>query len=146
MKEKLQSPLKKVTPSFPATPFKNWDPIKPLLFEHLVGGSTLPSSSRKRGEGGGRGDNGLNLITVLPSKKGNIYFGTGQTKQLSKERRYLVYYGVAGHGKGLVDAMSSFGVKTLLREAVITNDFIYSSAFDIHEYQRLNYCLKFTSL
>ena len=27
----------------------------------------------------------------------------------------IVYYGVSGHGKGLVDAISAFGVKTPLR-------------------------------
>ena len=43
-------------------------------------------------------------------------------------------YGVSGHGKGLVDAMSSFGVKAPLRKAVITNDFTYSSALDIYNY------------
>ena len=31
-----------------------------------------------------------------------------------------IYYGAPGHGKGLVDAMSGFGVKGPLRKAVIT--------------------------
>ena len=39
--------MKKVTPSFPATPSKNWDPVKTPLFENLVGDST--PSSRKWG-------------------------------------------------------------------------------------------------
>ena len=46
----------------------------------------------------------------------------------------IVYYGPAGHGKGLVDAMSSFGVKAPLLKAVLTEDFKYRSAKDIHEY------------
>jgi len=46
----------------------------------------------------------------------------------------LVYYGAAGHGKGLVDAMSGFGVKGPLRKAVVTEDFHYSSAEEIYNY------------
>ena len=42
-----------------------------------------------------------------------------------------MYYGVSGHGKGLVDAMSAFGAKGPLRRAVICNDFQYSSADEI---------------
>ena len=49
-------------------------------------------------------------------------------------KKVLVYYGVAGRGRGLVDAMSSFGVKAPHRKAVITNDFTCSSALDIHKY------------
>ena len=37
----LHPALKKVTPSFPATPSKSWGPVKPSpLFENLVEGST----------------------------------------------------------------------------------------------------------
>ena len=46
----------------------------------------------------------------------------------------IVYYGVSGHGKGLVDAMSSFGAKAPLRKAVITEDFNFNSAYHIYEY------------
>ena len=49
-------------------------------------------------------------------------------------KKVLLYYGVAGHGRGLVDAMSSFGVKAPHRKAVITNEFTCSSALDIHKY------------
>ena len=48
----------------------------------------------------------------------------------------IVYYGVSGHGKGLVDAMSAFGVKTPLRRAVVTEDFHYGGAEDICNYLR----------
>ena len=37
-------------PSFPATPSQNLSPVKPLLFESLVGGST--PTTRKEGGGG----------------------------------------------------------------------------------------------
>ena len=43
------SPWKKSPPSFPATPSKIWGPVKPPLFENLVGGST----PQQKGEGGG---------------------------------------------------------------------------------------------
>ena len=37
------TPWKKSPLSFPATPSKSWDPVKSLLFENLVGGSTPPA-------------------------------------------------------------------------------------------------------
>ena len=37
---KNSNPWKNLPPSFPETPFKNWDPVKPQLFENLVGGLT----------------------------------------------------------------------------------------------------------
>ena len=43
-----------------------------------------------------------------------------------------VYYGVAGHGKCIVDAMSSFGAKDLPRKEIVRNDFWYSSSLDIY--------------
>ena len=46
----------------------------------------------------------------------------------------IVYYGVSGHGKGLVDAMSAFGVKSPLRRAVVTQDFKYNCANDIKNF------------
>ena len=44
----------------------------------------------------------------------------------------IIYNGAAGHWKGLVDAMSTFGVKDALRTAIITEDFFYKSAEDIY--------------
>ena len=46
----------------------------------------------------------------------------------------MVYYGVSGHGKGLVDAMSSFGAKGPLRKAIVQKDFFFNSASDIQNY------------
>ena len=43
----------------------------------------------------------------------------------------IVYYGASGHGKGLVDAMSAFGVKRPMLKAVLTQNFKYNSAKDI---------------
>ena len=52
---------------------------------------------------------------------------------LSKEldRVIILYHGVNGHGKGLVDAMSGFGVKTPLRRAIVTEDFMFNSAEEL---------------
>ena len=36
--------------------------------------------------------------------------------------RIIRLYGAAGHGKGLIDAMSSFGVKSILRKDIVTGD------------------------
>ena len=37
----------------------------------------------------------------------------------------MTLYGTSGHGKGLVDMMSSFGVKVPIRRDVLTEDFSY---------------------
>ena len=50
------------------------------------------------------------------------------------QKTVLTYYGASGHGKGLVDAMSGFGVKGPIHKAVITENFHYDSAEDIHAY------------
>ena len=44
------------------------------------------------------------------------------------------YYGVKGHGKGLVDAMSGFGLKTPLRRAIVTSDIFFDNAETVHKY------------
>ena len=49
-------------------------------------------------------------------------------------KRMITFYGTSGHGKGLVDAMSSFGVKAPIRRAVLTEDFSYRNAQDIYDY------------
>ena len=46
----------------------------------------------------------------------------------------IAFYGTSGHGKGLVDAMSSSGVKGPLRTAVLLEDFSYDSSIDIMNY------------
>ena len=53
--------------------------------------------------------------------------------QLSKElnKPVIVYYGINGHGRGLVDRMSSFGVKSPLRRAIVTDDCYYESADEL---------------
>ena len=46
-------------------------------------------------------------------------------------------YGAAGHGKGLKDAMSSFGVKGILRRHIIGNDEWFSNSAEICDYLNL---------
>ena len=43
----------------------------------------------------------------------------------------LVYYGAPGHGKGLVNGMSGFGVKGPLCNAIVTTYFFFNHAADI---------------
>ena len=44
------------------------------------------------------------------------------------------FYGIAGHGRGIVDAMSSFGCKSILRNVIINNDTMFDNAFEICEF------------
>ena len=41
------------------------------------------------------------------------------------------FYGTAGHGKGLIDAMSSFGCKSALRHAILATDAWFESSAEI---------------
>ena len=61
-------------------------------------------------------------------------FDSYQKLAKEKDKTIIVYYGVSGHGKGLVDAMSAFGVKTPLRRAVVTENLHYNSADDLRNY------------
>ena len=51
----------------------------------------------------------------------------------------ILYYGVEGHGKGLVDAMGSFGVKQPIRQEIIRTDFWYRKASDLVSFLRMKY-------
>ena len=59
-------------------------------------------------------------------------FWSSLAKKLS--RNVIVYYGVSGHGKGLVDAMSAFGVKNPIWRAVWVEDFSYKKAVNSYNY------------
>ena len=69
-----------------------------------------------------------------PQYKCKWVFLYWRTTAIKLQKVIIIYYGVSGHGKGLVDAMSGFGVKGPLRKAVITENFSYSSAEDIYQY------------
>ena len=51
----------------------------------------------------------------------------------------LLFYGVVGHGKGLVDSMSSFGVKMPIREAIVREDFWYKDSKEIERFLSLKF-------
>ena len=53
----------------------------------------------------------------------------GHYKQLAIKlnKKLIIYYGAAGHGRGLVDGMSSFGVKGPLRREIINADFWWTN-------------------
>lgn len=38
------------------------------------------------------------------------------------------------HGKGTIDAMSSFGVKSIVRKDIVAQDVFFSNSFEICEY------------
>ena len=61
-------------------------------------------------------------------------------QDLAKElAKTIILYGVNGHGKGLVDAMSDFGVKDPLRRAIITRDFMFNSAHELENFLRAEF-------
>ena len=66
--------------------------------------------------------------------KSKYVFKAWQTVASETGKTLITFYGTSGHGKGLVDAMSSFGVKAPIRKAVLTEDFSYQSSQDIYDY------------
>ena len=66
-------------------------------------------------------------------------YNFAQYKKLSKEldKVLIVYYGIAGHGRGLVDSMSGYCVKTPLRRAIVCEDFHFNNSAELYaEVQR----------
>ena len=43
-------------------------------------------------------------------------------------------YGAAGHGKGVIDAISSFGVKNIPRKDIVTHDVFFNNSAEIADY------------
>ena len=48
------------------------------------------------------------------------------------------FYGEAGHGRGLVDAMSSFGCKKILRDAIVSEDVWFHNASEMTDFLKCN--------
>ena len=48
--------------------------------------------------------------------------------------RIIRIYGAAGHEKGLIDAMSSFGVKSILRRDIVTQDCWFQNSEEVCNY------------
>ena len=51
--------------------------------------------------------------------------------------RIIRTYGAAGHGKGVIDAMSSFGLKNVLRHNIVTQDAFFNTSEEICDYYTL---------
>ena len=58
----------------------------------------------------------------------------------------ICLYGAVGHGKGLIDAMSRFGAKSILRKDIVTGDVGYKNSEEMclhlrkvqHEHTRVD--------
>lgn len=61
--------------------------------------------------------------------KSKYVFNGYKTLAVKHQKVFLVYFGVSGHGKGLVDAMSGFGVKGPLSQSILQeNKMFYNSS------------------
>ena len=65
---------------------------------------------------------------------GKWLFSFWQRLATKIQKKIIMYYGVVGHGKALVDAMGSFGAKEPIKKGVLTSNFSYNSASDIVSY------------
>ena len=72
-----------------------------------------------------------NCVVQYKSKR---VFGFWRNLAKELDRTIIVYYGGAGHSKGLVDAASGFGVKDPIRKAIIVEDWFFNSANNIVTY------------
>ena len=76
-----------------------------------------------------------------PTQYKNLYaFKSYQNLANKFNTRIIRIYGAAGHAKGLIDAMSSFGVKAILRRDIIANDVWFQDSTEIVDY--LTQCKK----
>ena len=69
--------------------------------------------------------------------KSKYVFKAFHSLAVKMQKKVGSFYGTAGHEKGLVDAMSSFGVKAPICRAVLREDFSYRNANDIFDYLTL---------
>ena len=60
--------------------------------------------------------------------KSQKVFGLFQEMAIKSGKVWILYYGPSSHGRGLVDSMSSFGVKTPLHQEIINNDFFWTKS------------------
>ena len=65
-------------------------------------------------------------------------------RTLSKElnKTLIVYYGVNGHGRRLVDALSGFGVKSPLRRDIVTDNFMFHMVIKLQDFNKFDQCGK----
>ena len=64
-----------------------------------------------------------------------------QMKKLAKLKNLIIlwFYGAPGHGRGLVDAMSSFGCKQPLRRHILATDKWFATAYEMVEYLKKHF-------
>ena len=62
-----------------------------------------------------------------------------QQLAVSYNKTIIWHYGVNGHGKGMVDGMSSFGVKDPMRNAIIQHNWYYENGTDIIDFLQNNF-------
>ena len=48
--------------------------------------------------------------------------------------RIVQTYGAAGHGKGVIDTMSTFGANSILRHDIVTRDVFFNDSKNIDDY------------
>ena len=53
---------------------------------------------------------------------------------MKHKKTFVYYYGVKCNGKGLIDAMSGFGLKTPFKKALVTEVVFYDSAQKVYEF------------
>ena len=70
------------------------------------------------------------MTAKFSTSEGTVLVTKGE-KHNHLEKNFINYYGSAGHGRGLVDAMPSFGVKRPLRKEIMNFDFYISSAAEL---------------
>ena len=58
-------------------------------------------------------------------------FGLRQSLADEFNLKIIRIYGAAGHGKGAIGAMSSFGFKNILRKDIVTRDVFFNSSCGI---------------
>ena len=67
-----------------------------------------------------------------PTQYKNKYaFASMQTLADTYNVKIVRLFGAAGHGKGLIDAMSSFGVKSVIRRDIVTKDDWFNNSQEI---------------
>ena len=98
-----------------------------IVANHCVEMNPLPAIIRKKSD------------NCAVQYKCSWVFGEYLQMANKYNRKVLIYYGPSGHGKGLVDAMSAFGVKGPLLMMVLTREFGYKCANDICEAMKAHF-------
>ena len=77
-------------------------------------------------------------VVHSPGKSIRYAYHISDDKNQKIDKPIILFFGVNGHGRGLVDACSGFAVKTPLRKAIILEDFFFETDLEL-----LEFCKKF---